>query len=199
MISCSPRMRRHWSGGIAGSSSRVVVDAAPASAAAATAAAARPCARAGRRRARALRRSRPRRSTPAPPCTNGSSRGSAMRSASLLAPCVLVGEVEREHVAVDLEERRLARRIAHRAVVVERRADRRRRRASRACAARLSGAQRPCAARLTACAAGPSHAEPRIEVRQRPALQAQRMELARAACAVYSFDIACTSGCANSS
>ncbi len=95
----------------------------------------------------------------------------------MLFGCVLVRKVEREHVAVGLEERRLAGRVAGLAVVVKRRAD--------ALGhqlldldSRIVRASR-LALRLDGLRCGPDPGKPGIEVRQGPALEAQRMELPR--------------------
>ena len=157
MISCSPRTRRHWSGGSRGQEVPVIRDQLL------------PHLQPRQRqrlalareqrtpRARAPRRSRPARSHASASFTNGSSRGSATALRSCLPPPRLVGEVEREHVAVDLEERRLAHRVAHRAVVVERRADQPATQSSRPCARRCR-APSALALRLHRSAAGSSQA-----------------------------------------
>ena len=87
----------------------------------------------------------------------------------------LVRDVEREDVPICLEKRRFTRGIAHRAVILERRADRR--------GHGLLELQRGVIA-IDALPIGlddfgcrPQPGKPWIEVRHRPALKAQRMEL----------------------
>ena len=87
----------------------------------------------------------------------------------------LVRDVEREHVAVCLKERRLARGVADRSVIVERSADRRRSGLLELDADVVSARGRALA--LHHRRRGTEPREPRIQVRERPALEPQRMEL----------------------
>ena len=177
-MSCSPRMRRHWSGASSGSRSRYSPASSCFSASRASGSGAPRRASSDADARQRLRDSRPPRSTASASLTNGSSRGSATRFGRALFGLALVGEIEREHVAVGLEERRLAGRVAHLAVIVERRADRLPTPSSRPCAPGSSAATAlRCA--LTICAAGPSQASHGFRSENAQRCEAQRMELPR--------------------